>query len=399
MSELITLNQIQDVAKSGSVILTNNKTRSEKAIQVGKNILDAIKQSNGLNPELDSRCNKYLVNCRVAKKEMEDERKPITQLFDQIKKEFTAAENDLDITKQGSIPFIIQSHRNSYVKQIEAEKEKERLLAEKKLNEEKERIDVKTQIESQLSNYIIDHITNRKTKLQETFNEITFENFNAKQKALKELVPIYQKSHFLEFVPSINTKYISLNEVTSIYEEIMATKDFKLVAVMVQDELKEYINELIEKLPSLLGELKRLSVANAEEKKKIEEDKKLREAAEKKQLEEAAAQERLKKEEDLRISSEAQKAGAIMDNLTLFEDKGPETRSGYEIKILHQAGAVELFNFWFEREGAKSTIEELEKKSIGQMKTFCERKAHKDGDMITSKYLKYEAVYKAVNRK
>src|SRR5690606_9450408 len=111
-------------------------------------------------------------------------------------KEFTAAENDLDITKQGSIPFIIQSHRNSYVKQIEAEKEKERLLAEKKLNEEKERIDVKTQIESQLSNYIIDHITNRKTKLQETFNEITFENFNAKQKALKELVPIYQKSHF-----------------------------------------------------------------------------------------------------------------------------------------------------------------------------------------------------------
>ncbi len=83
----------------------------------------------------------------------------------------------------------------------------------------------------------------------------------------------------------------------------------------------------------------------------------------------------------------------------MFDEKGPETRSGYQITILHQAGAVEIFNFWFQKEGANCTIDEIEKKSIAQMKGFCERVAHKDGEMIQSKYLKYEPVYKAVNRK
>jgi len=399
MEGLITTTQLNDVAKNGGEILTVNKSRAEKALVVGKNILEAINKAGGLDETLDTRCNKYLVNCRDAKKEMEESRKPITQLFDQIKKEFTNSENDLDIKKDGSVPFIIQSHRNAYVKKLEAEKERQKLEAQKKLDQEKERIEIKTEIESQLSNYVRDHITSRKEKLQETFNDITLETFDAKSKALKGLEPVYHKAHWIDFVPKLEPKHITLDEAGSFTEEIKDKQDFNLIAAIVEGELKAFINELIEKLPSLKNELEELAKANEEEKKKIEDAKKLREDAEKKKIADDAAADKQKKEQDLKVNAEAQKADAVMDNLTAFDAKGPETRSGYEIKILHQAGAVEIFTFWFEREGAKCTIDEIEKKSIGQMKAFCEKSAHKDGDMISSKYLKYEAVYKAVNRK
>lgn len=399
MSELITTNQIADIAKNGAEVLNSNKERAEKAITVGKNILTAINEAGGLNPDLDARCNKYLVNCRNAKKEMEEIRKPITQLFDQIKKEFTSTENDLDIKKDGTLPFIIQTHRNDYVKQIEAEKERKRKAAELKLNQDKERVDVKTVIETQLSNYVSNHISERKDKLQESFNNITLENFEKKSLDLKSHKPVYHKAHWIDFKVSIKTEYISQDDVKTIYDEVMGKKDFDLIAAVVEGDLNTFKKELIEKLPSLKSELERIAAADDEEKQKIEAEKKKREADEKAKRDAEAEAERIKKEEELKSNAAAEKADAAMNNLELFEDNGPETRSGYEIKILHQAGAVELFTFWFEREGAKCTIEELERKSIGQMKTYCQNLAHKTGDIISSKYLKYEPVYKAVNRK
>lgn len=399
MSELITTSQIQDIAQNGAEVLNTNKERSEKALAVGRNILQAINEAGGLNPELDARCNRYLVNCRTAKKEMEESRKPITQLFDQIKKEFTATENELDIRKDGTVPFVVQNHRNEYVKQIEAEREKKRLAQELELNKQKERVDIATSVKTQLSAYVQAHIESRKELLQKSFNAITLENFTAKSKDLKELKPVYHKAHWIDFKPVLFPKYLLADEVKAIAQEVVDSKDFDVIAGVVEGDINAFIRELIEKLPSLKNELERIAAANAEEKKALEEARAKREADEKAKREADAAEAQRKKEEELKLQAEGEKADAIMDNLELFDDKGPETRSGYNISILHQAGAVEIFQFWFEREGAKSTIEEIEKKSIGQMKTFCERVAHKDGEMISSKYLKYEAVYKAVNRK
>ena len=399
MSELITTTQIQDIAQNGAEVLNTNKERSEKALAVGRNILKAINESGGLNPELDARCNKYLVNVRTAKKEMEESRKPITQLFDQIKKEFTATENELDIRKDGTVPFVVQNHRNLYVKQIEAEREKKRLEQELELNKQKERVDIATSVKAQLSAHVQSYIENGKEVLEKSFNSITLEDFDVRSKKMKAFKPSYPRTHFEGFKPDFSTKYITVAEALIISKEVIDSKDFDVIAGVVEGDINAFIRELIEKLPSLKNELERIAAANAEEKKALEEARAKREAEEKAKREADAAEAQRKKEEELKLQAEGEKADAIMDNLELFDDKGPETRSGYNISILHQAGAVEIFQFWFEREGAKCTIEELERKSIGQMKTFCERAAHKDGEMISSKYLKYEAVYKAVNRK
>ena len=397
MSELITISQIQDVAQTGAAILEKNKARTEKAIAVGQNILKAI-QENGMTPELDQRANKYLVNCRGAKKEMEEERKPITQLFDQIRKEFTSTENLLDISKAGSVPFIVQNHRNEYVKQIEQEREQKRLAQELELNKEKERIDTKATVKAQLSAYVQSFIESAKEGLSKSFNRITLEDFADKSKRLKAYKAKYTQEHFDSFSPALSPKFITIEETRLILKEVVEATDFGVLAGVVEGDINKHVRELIDRLPSLKAELERLAKANAEEKKALEEARAKREAEEKAKREAEALEAQKKKEEELRLKAEGEKADALMDNLELFEDT-PETRTGYSITLLHQAGAVELFQFWFEREGAKCTIEELERRSIGQMKTFAERVAHKDGEMISSKFLKYEPTYKAVNRK
>jgi hypothetical protein len=65
---------------------------------------------------------------------------------------------------------------------------------------------------------------------------------------------------------------------------------------------------------------------------------------------------------------------------------------------LNKTAIAEIFTFWFQREGITLTLEELEKKSIAQMKAYCEKVGHKSGDLMSTN-LKYEPVYKAVNRK
>jgi hypothetical protein len=84
---------------------------------------------------------------------------------------------------------------------------------------------------------------------------------------------------------------------------------------------------------------------------------------------------------------------------TAVTGPAPEIRSGFEITVIHPAGWVEIFQFWFQREGCKMGPEEMGKKSLNQMKTFVEGVAKKTGEKIESRFLKYETSTKAVNRK
>ena len=99
------------------------------------------------------------------------------------------------------------------------------------------------------------------------------------------------------------------------------------------------------------------------------------------------------------IQKTADQTNAMMNNLELNDAVSPETRDGFKIELLNKTAIAEIFTFWFQREGLTLTLPELEKKTIAQMKAFCEKVAHKSGDMIVSENVKYEPVYKAVNRK
>src|SRR5690606_24334976 len=135
----------------GAQILEVNSARAEKAVAVGRNILKAIEEAGGMTPELDERANKYLVNCRAAKNEMEVQRKPITSFFDTIRKMYTEAEANVDRTKPESLPPKVPAKRNEYVAKLKKEQAARRAGQQRKMDHDNEMIDIKASVEKQLS--------------------------------------------------------------------------------------------------------------------------------------------------------------------------------------------------------------------------------------------------------
>jgi hypothetical protein len=398
MSELISQTQLQDVIVNGSEILQSSALRVDKALTVGNSIINAIQQE-GMNAEIDERCNKFLVNCRNAKSDIETQRKPITAFFDNIRKQFTETEGKLDTKKASTIPFIIQGYRDAYAKKIRDDEEAKRREAQEKLEKENETVEVKASIEKRLSEYVQNHILERKLKLQASFNGITLQSYDEKSRGLKSLVIKYDQTHYYSFSPNITLKRLTADEYKDLLHNVIQAQDFDLISAVVVDEINKFKNELVEKLPSLKTELTALSIADEEAKRKLEQDRSDREAAEAKKIEDAAANEIRAKELQLEQEKVSSQTENMMNSLAINDTVAPETRDSFKIIMLHQVAAVEIFTFWFQREGMSLTLEEIEKKSIAQMKAYCEKVAHKSNEQIVSKHLRYEPVYKAVNRK
>lgn len=397
-TDLATQNQLQEVILSGSEILQTSAVRVDKALSVGENILKAI-QETGMNADLDERANKFLVNCRTAKNDIEIQRKPITSFFDTIRKQFTETEGKLDPKKADTVVYKIQAQRDAYVKKLRDEEAEKQRIAQAKLDKENEVIEIKNSIESQLSEYVQNHILERKQKLQSSFNNIVLENYVEKSKGLKTLVITYDRAHFDSFSPNYSRKYHTQEETTAILKEFMNSKDFGLISAVVVQELKKFKEELIEKLPSLKTSLDEMAKAGAEEQKRLSAEKAKREADAEAQMKANAEAKKKADAEALELQKVAEQTNAMMDNMVITESIAPETRDGYKITLLNKTAVAEIFTFWFQREGMTLTLEELEKKSIAQMKAYCEKVGHKSNDVIVSTNLKYEPVYKAVNRK
>jgi hypothetical protein len=397
-TEIATANQLEAVVVSGSEILQKSELRVSKALSVGEKLVMEI-TAKGMDADLDERANKFLVNCRNAKSEIEAERKPITAFFDTIRKQFTEIEGNLDPKKADTYPAKLQGFRDAYVKKIRDEEAEKQKQAQLKLDKDNEAINIRTSIDTQLSKHVQNHILERKQKLQNSFNGITIETFDAKEKALKTLLVNYERAHFDSFTPNFGNRLLTKDEAQNILIEVMQSKDFNIIAGVIIGDLNKYKSELIEKLPSLKTSLEEMAKAGAEEQKRLADEKAKREAdAETKMKADADA--KLKSDaEELERKKLADQTNAMMDNTVLIDSVAPETRDGFKLNILNISGVTEVFTFWLQHEGINLSVEEMEKKSIAQMKAYCEKLAHKSDNKIVSKNVSYEPVYKAVNRK
>lgn len=395
---IATQNQLQEVIVSGSEILQKSELRVSKALSVGEKLVLEI-EANGMSPEMDERANKFLVNCRNAKSEIESERKPITAFFDTIRKQFTEIEGNLDPKKANTYPAKLQAHRDAYVKKLRKEEEAKKREAQTKLEKDNEAINIRTSIDAQLSEYVQSHISERKQKLQNSFNGITLETFEVKQKALKTLSVSYDSAHFDSFSPNYGRKYHTQEEALNILIDVMQSKDFTLISEVVVSDIEKFKQELIDKLPSLKTSLEEMAKAGAEEQCRLAEEKAKREAEAAAKIQADAEAKKKADAKALELQKMADQTNAMMNNTVLMDSVAPETRDGFKLNILNISGVSEVFTFWLQNEGINLSIEDLEKKSIAQMKAYCEKVAHKNDNKIVSKNVSYEPVYKAVNRK
>jgi hypothetical protein len=462
-NQLTIIERSAEIFKGGGQILKANQDRSQKALAVGQNILVAIEKNEGrLNPELDQRCQKFLSNCGAAVTEMKDARAVVTQLMDELKKLYTEAENQIDPKKEKTIPARIQVKRDEYAKFLAEEEKRKREQADREARKAKLKLEYKAAIATRISSCLIDYLASRKQHFNASFNAITLADYAAKKEGLEKLAVEFNQSKLGEILNYVHpTNFSELDDIDKNSLRIEAHKEYNFESFYsdYRAQISEIKQSLIDRLPSKKAELeqikkeaeereqKRLAdIAAAEEaERKRQEEIKRADGEKKKRLqleatiaaeneikrqqEEArlAEEERVRRENEIRQRETAeqqriaretdeQKRKAENDiemnkqaaqTMVLFEQETasisdgnkPEAREGYEIIVSHQAAFVQIFQFWFEREGKNLSIDKIGKTSLNQMKAFCEKTAFKTGEKIESKFLRYEETFKAVNRK
>lgn len=447
------INNSVSVFNQAPEILTNNQIRVTKAVEVGEKILEAIEANGGqLDADLDARAMNYLNKCSAAVTELKNGRAPVTQIMDELKKMYTTLENTIDVKKDGTIAAQIQKYRNEYAAKLAAEKKRKEEEAQRKLDTENEKIDIRAHVENQINLSYGQYLLNAKQKLQNKFNGATLDDIDEIRTGLEQYEPELKETSYMAMVlpkPPI-MRYHTADELVNIQNTILAEK--------YSDQRGNYIaemtmkrDEIIDLLPSKkteLLELKRLAdeaealrienerkeaerkqalaEADAKEKKRLEKEQEKQREAEKKEAErlenerqqalkdqkarEDAEAQRLLDEQQLQQEKDEQavemkasgdKTMAMFDKeAEVAEHKdAPATRQGFDIVVGHAAGYVQLFTLWFDKVGKDLPLEKLGKTSLDQMKSWAEKHAHKTSEKIDSKFLEYVPTYKAVNVK
>lgn len=447
--ELSIIEKSVDIFKQGGPILLANQQRSARAVLVGQKILNEIR-ANGMTPELDERAMNYLVNCSKALKEENENRQAITQLMDEIKKMFTAAEAQIDVKKEGTYANLLQVERNKYVQQVAEEKRKKEEEARIKAEKDKEAIEIRSDIDIKIFDYYSAYLTNNKTKLLARFNSLSLDTASEFRDWIRGYAPEYSIEHLQAFKIGNYSKHLSTDDIKAFIDNAITEKYPEFRSNYIA-EMSLQAQEIIDRIPSKIAELEEaaeraerlrkeqeeaaererkrqeeIAKANEEERKRLEEKAAQEKAEEAKRLaalaeeQRKADEERKQREEEenrkiLQEQEEARKEAELKTEIkkegektmVLFEQESasatnveaPETRTGYDIEVTHQAGFVQLFTLWFEQEGKNLPIDKIEKTSFGQIKAWAEKLAHKNGEKIESRFLIYKNSYKAVNRK
>jgi hypothetical protein len=446
-----------EVFKQGPAILVAHRDRSNKALIIGRNILQSIADNGGvMTAEIDQRANNYLANANKALKEMKEGRAEVTQIMDELKKMFTTVENELDCKKAGTVPAQIQAHRDAYVKQVAEEQRKKQEEAEKAAAKSREEVEIRSFVNKWISEKLIELLAAKKQAVNAAFNAITLQNFEEKAAALKVMVCTIEPSILLEKIGTLtsfpSTRHLELTEIEAIRNATIEQFNFiEWIDANWQNDLGNLKQDLIDKLPSKLNELKEqkrladeaeaarikaeqeekerqaaMAKANEEEKIRLqkeavvaqqkekerlealekqrqeaEAEQKKREEEEQKRIEDEAAESKRKAEEAEELRKEGEKTMILFDKEAAVATDGnaPESRQGYEINVLHPAGYVQIFQLWFENEGKNLPVNKIGNTKLDQMKNWAEKHAHKNDVKIESKFLQYEPSYKAVNRK
>jgi len=416
--------------------------------------------------KVDERANKFLVNCRTRSTEMKEARSAVTQVCSRIVTMFTELENPLDnktgpIPK--SIQEFRNRYAKDLVVEQERIKKEAKLAADKKIEAVDLRAWVKNAIGQALVNYKAARKL-AWTESFNAITLDNYEDKKVKMDAVNTAFPAAKLRELIIMKPPYPViKYLTPEENNAIINEEWDVYDFFTFYTEYGQEMSDLKKDLQDKLPSKLAELqeaKRISDKAEEDRLALIESNRIaeenRQAAllkakgekEKERLRRLGIQQRwderkrlnkiqadadkeaarLLKEKETReqeqaqqlkseqeaaqtkISSAAELGRQAGHTATLFEEmsatassgNAPSAKNGFEIKVKSPAGWVEIFGFWMQREGMMLMPDDLEKKSLGQMKKAVEAiaaKAQKNGkiDQIVSEHLIYETKITARN--
>ena len=405
--------------------ITENNKSLQACIEAGESLL---LQSENMTDELDAQIASYIKKAAATKKAMEEKRKGVTQVFDLIRSGFTKMEAFLDAKSEDSIINKLQKKRNDYAAY--------KLELQRKAEEERQRLARIEAAKTQLHNDVIaicNQIVTEKTQeafntLSEKYRLMTLDNAETVKKEITDFPTEIKIAEYLAArKPSVpqevdpeearqimNAAYREVNEqLTRSYAESVASDkqslldifDSKIAELQEQRRLEEERKRKEAELKAARDEEERkkreaeLKAAEEERKRKEEEARKAEEErkqkeAELKAAEEAAERERQAKldEERKRLEEEERLRKASAQTQTLF-DMAPtsapvKAKISQHIEIDDPEGYIAIIQAWWTHEGSKLTLEELNKK-LGFMVKACDKLKNKDDITVIDKHVHY----------
>ncbi len=410
--------------------LDMNTASVVKATAAGQAMLDTI-EAEGMTPAIYEGAQALVGKLATTFKACNDRRMPFFREVEVFRKQFTELEAQIDPKVKDSIAAKLQEKLDEHVTalaKIEADRVKE---AKRKMAFDQERITLKNDINALLIQHVNGYIADAKKYFNTIFETITLETIEKDKAVIAAPAKDYTEEHFNKFHPTPAKIYHTDDELLNIIFECKKDK-FSGFAFQVARELKDFKAELLDKVPSKKIEMESLAEAlrkkdeadllakNAktaqdaadallaqakaeEETNRQLEATRLRQKEEQEKLDSATAANNLKAQQEAETIKQTEKTQNLFDsqmNSMAATIDAPAAKEGYVIKVLNPAGFLPIVMMYFDKEGLTKQPEELEKKTLKQMMTFCEKQAMKDEkEKIESPYVIYETIYSAVKPK
>ena len=396
-TELIKIDEVKNILSSFPDIIGRNTSSVKKCNEAGQTLLDTI-EGEGMNEAIDQAAADYLKKVSVTIKNMDERRKPITQIFDRVRSFFTSQEKEIDPKDSTTIPGKLVAKRNEYAKFKYEEEQKRKKEAEQRVLINNEKVSYQQAIENGLLSYFSSYLSSKVTELQNIFSGLTYVNFDREVIGITVFQTDYPKAHFDKFTAEYATYYINKEIKAEIRKNTLLGK-YEQYAQQYKAKISSVKQDLIDRIPSKrkeLAELEQLRLANAEEAAKAEELRKQREAEEAaKQLQELKRKEEADRQE-VAMKTQQSSIGNLFAGAAASVAPPPTNAKVKEkIVVLHQQGYLEIFQMWWIGEGQTLPFDELEK-IFKKMTVYCEKKANsKDQTHIESQFIRYEADVKA----
>ena len=340
-------------------------------------------QSAGMNDDLDRQAASYIEKTRLTVKKMNEKRAPVTKLFDQVRKEFTTLENDIDPAKTGTIPNQLQQLRNQYAALNLRREEERRRAEEAKRRAQLALEEYRTRLADEYRLHFANVLRLSLDELTNLFGQTTLENYDQTVSAIRD----FNAEFPALWDPATTTLApagMSAEEAYAIRSSILSELRLGFAATF-KDNLEEARQAYLTRLPSKRAELQRAAEADKAEAARIKAEMAAREA------EEAAAREAriiaARREEDKK--AEADKAANLFDIAQLSEPAyRPQTKVSKKINITAPSGYMQVLSMWWAKEGSTLSKEELDKIFKKQI-AYCERLANKEEITICDPGIEY----------
>lgn len=389
---IIKQENIQTIVSVVPQFYQENKSSRERCIAAGQTLLATIQQG-GMTDELDQQAEKYIDKARRTVKMMNEKRSPMTKLFDNIRKEFTTMENDIDPTKADTIPYKLQQIRNQYAAKKRAEEEERRRKEYERQQAEAARIKMRQDIEDDFKQQFFARLNQANNDLTAIDNSVTLENYDETVRAIRNTQTMLPA----DFTENLRTTIriplgVSIEELQNVERE---TKE-RLMGFFTgtyEYQIQVARDYILDRLPSKKANLERMAKASADETARIKAE------MEERQRKEAAEREaeRRRMEEEEKQKAEMARQQAEMEGLfaqqAVVSGHQPKVKVVQKINLLNAEGIMPILSMWWSKEGCHLSIEELTKMFKKQI-TFCEKLA-KEGTYISDESVEYVEDVKA----